>query len=212
MNQHDLATLLIRHNCDKARKHHYHLVYGPPFESKQNEECNILEIGIFNGASTRAFLEYMPKATFYGIDIFERTKMEDIDIHSHPRVNWIQSGSDDKNVINLIKEQWGEDIKFDFVIDDGAHWHKAQRETFENCFQFLKEDGTYWIEDIWPMHIMTDSQKQHRWITSPKRKDLYTIEENEKLLNTLKQYNFREIDHRKNTGQPDSFIYEVKGK
>ena len=49
----------------------------------------------------------------------------------------------DASLPNIIKNAWGKHIKFDFIIDDGAHYPEANRLTFENCYPFLKKNGTY---------------------------------------------------------------------
>ena len=76
----EIKSMFDLYNCDKAEKHHYHKIYGPEFESRRNQNLNILEVGIFKGSSTRALMDYFPNANFYGIDIFERVAIEAIDI------------------------------------------------------------------------------------------------------------------------------------
>ena len=41
-------------------------------------------------------------------------------------------------------------IKFDIIIDDGWHLDTAQESTLTNFFPYLKNDGLYIIEDIYP--------------------------------------------------------------
>lgn len=197
-----IKSLFNKYNCDKADKHHYHKIYGPEFEKKRNQNINILEIGIFKGASTRALLEYFPNAVFYGIDIFERVSLDSIDINTNPRVNWIKGDS------MAIKPNWG--VEFDFIIDDGAHWPNANKLTFLNCIQFLKEDGIYWIEDAFPLEKLRKniSKRDSKWLKE--RSEIYTLEAQNELLETLKKYKFIERDHRDLTGHEDSFVYEIR--
>lgn len=75
-----LEELFNKYGCDKAVKHNYHTVYEPEFDTIRNESINILEVGVFKGDSVRAWLEFFPNATIYGIDIFTRVKPEDIDV------------------------------------------------------------------------------------------------------------------------------------
>ena len=58
--------------CDKGKKHGYEAVYEPDFEPLRNKSIKILDVGVFKGASVQAWLDYFPKATVYGIDIFMR--------------------------------------------------------------------------------------------------------------------------------------------
>jgi hypothetical protein len=48
-------------------------------------------------------------------------------------------------------------IKFDIIIDDGWHYCEAQKKTLVNFFPFLKENGLYIIEDIYPGSSITSS-------------------------------------------------------
>lgn len=197
-----IKSLFNKYDCDKADKHLYHKIYGPEFEKRRDQNINILEIGIFKGASTRSLLEYFPNAVFYGIDIFERVSLESIDIHSNPRVNWIKGDS------MSVKPDWG--VEFDFIIDDGAHWPNANRLTFLNCIQFLKEDGVYWIEDVFPLDKLRKniSKRDSKWLKE--RPDIYTLEAHNELLEILKRYQFTERDHRELSGHEDSFMYEIR--
>jgi hypothetical protein len=197
----NLKLLFNKYNCDKADKHHYHKIYGPEFEKRRDQNINILEIGIFKGASTRSLLEYFPNAVLYGIDIFERVSLNSIDIYSNPRVNWIKGDS------MATKPDWG--IEFDFIIDDGAHWPDANRLTFLNFIQFLKEDGKYWIEDVFPLDKLRKniSKRDSKWLKE--RSEIYTLEAHNELLETLKRYKLIERDHRDLTGHEDSFVYEI---
>ena len=69
-----LKELFNKYGCDKSTKHGYDTVYQKLFEPLQDKEINILEVGIFKGASTSAFYEFFPKANIYALDIFVRTK------------------------------------------------------------------------------------------------------------------------------------------
>ena len=198
----EIKSMFDRYNCDKAEKHHYHKIYGPEFENRRNQNLNILEVGIFKGASTRALLDFFPNANFYGIDIFERVAIEAIDISTSPRVNWIKGDS------MILKPDWG--VEFDFIIDDGAHWSDANKLTFLNLIQYLKEDGVYWIEDVFPLDKLRKniSKTDSRWLKL--RADRYSLDAHEELLKALRDFKFEEKDHRDLTGHEDSFIYEIR--
>jgi len=175
----------------------------------RNEPINLLEIGTFKGASTRAFHEYFPNGTIYTIDIFTRTKPSDLDILSEERVKWLKADSMSAALPEKIKQEWG-DVKFDFVIDDGAHWPEANRLTFENCIPFLKDDGTYFIEDVWPLHRMNQSELSHPWIQN--RLDLYDIMKHNRLMTKLEEYSHKTYDRRKETRCGDTYIIAVNKK
>ena len=202
-----LRDLFDKYQCDKGTsKHHYYKEYEQYFEDVREEPINILEIGTFKGASTRAFHEYFPNANIYTIDIFVRTDPKDLDILHKDRVHWMKADSMSATLPQKIKKEWG-DVKFDFVIDDGAHWPEANRLTFENIVPFLKDGGTYFIEDVWPMHRMSQKELAHPWIQG--RLDLYDMLKHNRLMTTLEKYNHRSHDRRKETNCGDTYIIAV---
>ena len=167
-----LKSLFDKYACDKSTKHNYHEVYEPLFEPYKNEPINFLEIGVFKGASTSAIHEYFPNATIYGLDIFERVKAEDIDILKEDRVEWLKGDSLNPSITDAIKAKWP-DVKFDFILDDGAHWPEANQKTMKNLIPFLADGGTYIIEDVFPMSIMTQKELNLDWLRkSPDKYDM----------------------------------------
>ena len=204
-----LQELFDKHECDKGTEnHHYYKEYEPYFENKRNEPVNILEIGTLAGASTAAFSEYFgDKGTVYTIDTFERIHPRDIPILKKDNVKWLRGNSMDASLPNIIKNTWGKNIKFDFIIDDGAHYPEANRLTFENCYPFLKKNGTYFIEDFYPMHIMTKQQLGHYWLQ--KHPDRFNILKHNRFMNDLDNYNYVCYDRRKETRNLDTFVVAV---
>ena len=125
-----LGKLFNKYNCDKCQKHQYDRVYGPVFEKFKEKKINILEIGIFNGYSTEAFHEYLPHASLYGIDIFERVDPKNLECYRKDRTHYIAYSSTKPKIVDLVKMYWG-DIKFDIIIDDGEHTPEANMQTFK---------------------------------------------------------------------------------
>ena len=113
----------------------------------------------------------------------------------------------DASLPNIIKNAWGKHIKFDFIIDDGAHYPEANRLTFENCYPFLKKNGTYFIEDFYPMHIMTQQELGHYWLQ--KHPDRFNMLKHNRFMNDLDNYNYLCYDRRKETGNLDTFVVAV---
>ncbi len=191
--------------CDKGSlRHRYDRVYEPLLKHFKDKEFNMLEIGIFRGNGMKAWLDYFSKVQFTGIDIFTRVKEEDIPILNHERVYWCKQDSMLKLSDEFIK--LAED-KFDVIIDDGLHTHDSQRLTFENLILFLKDDGVYFIEDVWAFDYMSDVEKQHSWIQ--KKKNEYSNDQYLDLLSSLSNYNVKFHDLR-NGYEPDTFIIEIR--
>ena len=204
-----LRKILNDNGSDKSKKHLYDFVYENYLAPLREKPITFLEVGIFRGESIKAWLEYFPKASVHGIDLFDRIKPEDVEILKDKRVHWIESDSTDKNLPNLIKEQWG-DIKFDVIIDDGLHTPEANEKTFLNLIEFLKSDGVYFIEDVFPLHMMTNKQLQHSWIKN--HPNDFTKEKMLSLLKTLSVYDTVWHDNRNFSKQPDSVIARIKKK
>tara|TARA_R110000822_G_scaffold124039_7_gene258593 strand:+ start:3497 stop:4114 length:618 start_codon:yes stop_codon:yes gene_type:complete len=202
-----LQQLFDKYQCDKGTlKHHYYKEYEPYFESVRNDPINILEIGTYKAASTEAFHEYFPNGTIYTIDIFARTTPKDLNILKSGRVEWLKWDSTDASLGKKIKEQWG-DVKFDFIIDDGAHWPEANRLTFENCIPFMKEDGTYFVEDVWPMHKMSQAELSNPWLV--RLSERYDMLKHMRFMTALDSYNITHYDRRKETKCGDTYIIAI---
>lgn len=199
-----LADYFDQYKCDKGNiKHQYNRVYEPALEPLRNLPIRLLEIGVFKGASLQAWADYLPHATFVGVDIFERVDIPKIPILNHPRVSWVKCSSTDELPVELL-EIVGDG--FDIIIDDGLHTHDGQRLTFENFIPFLKPDGKYFIEDVWPFDLMDAREKQHQWLV--KHPNDFSDDQYIKLLKATRPYNVKFHDLRKGFG-PDTFIIEV---
>ena len=203
-----LKELLQKYKCDKSSKHSYELCYEKHFLPVKNEPINILEIGIFKGESMKVWLEYFPNATVYGIDIFQRINENELPILKNPRVKYLKLDSISEQAKQIITENWG-DIKFDFIIDDGLHTPVANRLTFLNFINFLKNDGVFFIEDVYPIDKM---EKPHPWFKQSGRIEQYTLKQYQKFIETLQSFDVTHIDNRKITKQPDSYIIEIQKK
>lgn len=191
--------------CDKGSlRHRYDRVYEPQLKKFKDIEFRMLEIGIFKGNGIKAWLDYFPMVQFIGIDIFTRVKERNIPILNHNRVHWCKQNSMtalSDEFVNLAKD------KFDVIIDDGLHTHDSQRLTFENLIPFLKNDGVYFIEDVWAFDHMSETDRQHSWMR--KKKDEYSDKQYNNLLSSLSDYNVEFHDLRKGY-EPDTFIIEVR--
>jgi hypothetical protein len=202
-----LKEIFNKNQCDKSSKHFYELIYEKDFSLLKDKKINILEIGVFRGESMSSWIEYFPNANVYGIDIFIRVKEKDINILSHPRTKHIKADSTKSDIKSIIKEQWP-NTYFDIIIDDGLHTPIANKNTFENLIDFLKEDGVFYIEDLWPLDEMSNEEMNHYWIK--KHKEDYTKENMYEFLNSLKKYKVEKFDNRHLSKEPDSVIYKIK--
>jgi len=209
-----LLDIFNKHGCDKGTEgriaHHYYRAYEKDFEAVRNDPIKILEVGIYKGLSHTCWLEYFPNAEVYGIDIFDRVKPFHIPVLRNPRMHYINHDSRDPDLPLAIKEAWGEDIKFDFIIDDGLHTPDANRKTFLNLIDFKKENGVYFIEDVFPLHKLTEREWKFTWLK--RLPDEYNEQKYRRFMSVLKKYRVGVFDMRRTSRKPDSVIYRVVEK
>ena len=122
---------------------HYANWYENWFSPIRQSVTNILEIGVFNGGSTRALYDYFPKANILGIDILDKEKYE-----NDRTITKILDQGDSKQLNDFITECNQQDLKFDIILDDGSHDVEHQQLTFGKLFQLIKPGGLYIIEDM----------------------------------------------------------------
>jgi hypothetical protein len=201
-----MRELFDKYDCDKGWAHSYEKVYEKDFKKVKNDSINILELGIYEGKSLEVWLEYFPNATVYGIDIFDRLNPSSVPVLQNDRVKWIKGNMQTPDIHKKIKDNWG-NVKFDFIIDDGEHIPNANQKTFKNFIEYLKDDGAYYIEDVFPMNIMTEEEMLFPWIRTKSHK-LNKVLYN-KLLEILDGYKKKEFDLRK-SGRLDSYIIRIK--
>ena len=205
----NLEQLFNKYGCDKSKRHKYHTVYERHFESIRNNSINILEVGVFKGSSTAAFHEYFPNANLYGIDIFTRVDIKSISIHKEERVQFIHADSTKPNIGDILNDTF-EDIKFDIIIDDACHTPEANMLTFRHLKPFLISGGMYFIEDVWPLEIMSAKEKSISWVCN--HSDELNDIKNQKFLRELNNsgLNIERFDLRKISGKPDSYIIKLQ--
>lgn len=136
-----LKKLFIKYKSDK-HVHKYDLVYDQYLEKLKNKKLNILEIGVSDGSSLKAWSDYFKKSKIIGIDIkkIDRKKNK---LNKKNIFLYQGSQSDEKFIYRLIKIY----KKFDIIIDDGSHFPKDVIKSFKLLFHSLDINGLYFIED-----------------------------------------------------------------
>ena len=200
-----LKEIFDKYNCDKS-KHHYHTVYEPDFEPLKDKPIKILEIGIWKGTSHSSWHEYFPNAQIYGVDIFSRINPEDVKILSKDRVHWLKYDSTSLAATSYCQTKWGS-IKFDIIIDDGRHDPESNARTFENFSPMLAKEGIYYIEDVWPLDVMTPDEYNHRWIKS--NPDRYNTIQWKIFQKSMQGFKVQWFDLREPSNLPDSYIFRI---
>lgn len=131
-----LNDLAIKYNTDKSTLNHgYTVHYDKLFSPIRDEKLNIVEIGVWEGASLRMWRDYFPNATITGVDKHDR----DIQVEG---VEIVICSQDSPELPDLLP------ARLDIIIDDASHINSLTIQTFKNLFPHLKPGGLYIIEDL----------------------------------------------------------------
>lgn len=132
-----LNELFNKYGSDKGDHSSESHNYGPFYESTLPKKPHrLLEIGVKQGASIRAWREWFPDCEIHGLDLFEEYT-EPIDIDG---AIWHKGNQIDYLLLEQLRK-----YEFDIIIDDGSHKSRDQMITFYSLFH---EKCHYYIEDI----------------------------------------------------------------
>jgi len=156
----NLAEIFDRWGTDKATNG-YVGAYECLFRKGRNEVGALLEIGIGTmipsvhpsmvgyagqgykpGGSLRAWRDFFPNATVYGMDVQPDTQFAD-----EERIVTLLGNSTDLSQVGQAL-QHARHKTFDIIIDDGSHYAADQIATLKNLFPLLNPSGTYVVEDL----------------------------------------------------------------
>jgi hypothetical protein len=139
----DLCNLMIKEGSDKCSSwHNYTPIYSSLFECLRNDAIQFLEIGVFHGASARAWRQYFPNAKIHLADVEKSYLIYDSRFSSH-----ICDQDDKESILNMWNEI-GKESLFDIIIDDGKHEFFSNFNFLINSIQSLKPGGIFIIEDL----------------------------------------------------------------
>ena len=150
----DLVALAVEHGTDKWGRHWYARHYQTHFAPRRAEPLTLLEIGVGGyedpaqgGASLRMWKAYFPQARIFGIDVHDKSGLEE------DRIRIFTGRQDDRAFLDRVAAETG---PLDIVIDDGSHRNPDVIASFEALFPRLREGGIYAIEDMqssyWPSY------------------------------------------------------------
>ena len=155
-----LTNLMNLHGSDKGGKnnhHNYSDYYSELFYNNKNNIKNFLEIGLGSNntnipsnmgsdgiplASLRAWKDFFKNANIFGADIDKNI------LKNEDRIKTFYVDQTDPKSIQEMFEKIGIK-KFDIILEDGLHEFNANLCFFENSINFLEDDGTYIIEDVY---------------------------------------------------------------
>lgn len=126
---------------------HKWLNYFPIYEKYLSkwidQDCTLLEIGVFKGGSLKLWKKYLGhRAKIIGIDIDSKcTDHADATLDIHIRIG---NQTDTKFLDHIIKE-FG---PLDIIIDDGGHRMDQLSASFYHLYPHLNKNGIYLLEDL----------------------------------------------------------------
>jgi Methyltransferase domain len=149
----DLDLLAALYGTDKFGEHEYTPLYEELMRASRRKPVRLLEVGVggyagaLGGESLRMWESYFRRGRITGIDLYDKTAL------SAGRVRVFQCSQVDSPKLSALAQEHG---PFDFIIDDGSHLNAHQIETFAILWPFLKDGGTYIVEDVqtsyWPSY------------------------------------------------------------
>jgi hypothetical protein len=148
----DLSELAARFGSDKWGGRWYTSHYQRHFEPYRELPVKVLEIGIggydaidAGGESLRMWKHYFRRGLIYGLDIFEKTGVEE------SRIQVVQGDQGDEAFLDSLGRELG---PFDIIIDDGSHMSHHVLASFNALLPHVKPGGIYVVEDLatayWP--------------------------------------------------------------
>lgn len=136
-----LNELAVRYKTDKrAGDHNYVAVYEPLFEEFRHDTFNFLEIGIYKCASLRMWRDWFPSATIYGIDK-EESIVKGWKDEERMVLDRVNQGDPSELIEYAKKGPWR------IIIDDGSHYSRHQKLSFDILWDRVEPGGYYIIED-----------------------------------------------------------------
>ncbi len=114
--------------------------YERCFSKIKDDDLTIIEIGVKDGASTRTWARFFPRAHIVGIDTDPNCRR-----YANDRVTIEIGSQSDFNFLAQLCRKYIPDI----IIDDGSHWANDVYFTFQTLFPFLRAGGFYVMEDLY---------------------------------------------------------------
>lgn len=133
---------------DKCTNHSYGEIYDEVLSSFRDKKGDILEIGVYNGASMVLWNEYLKNFNVFGVDCDDQiTDNHKYYFEQYPEKITIDfKNAYDQEYIDIAKSRCPDG--YDIIIDDGPHTLESQVSFIKLYSNLLKDDGVMIIEDI----------------------------------------------------------------
>lgn len=160
----------------------------PAFRAK-----NVLEIGIWDGASTALLVEMFSPSKLVALDdsrrgdsTYFRSYLDSVGARGAVSTFWDVNQADTERLLEIVSSEFSGPL--DLVVDDASHQYDDARASFEVLFPRLREGGLYIIEDWARAHLVPPTVDDDRLVraasrhhvteeTYRRRKPLHTLAE-----------------------------------
>jgi predicted O-methyltransferase YrrM len=149
-----LCRLCAESGTDKCpynlhgHRHPYTAPYSLFFEPLKHRPIKFAEIGVFRGASVRAWREFFSQARIYGYDR-DIPNLQFIQQQNFPNVFLdVMDASSQDSIQQKLREATQDGELFDVILDDASHDPADQCAVIRTALPFLKQGGLLIIEDI----------------------------------------------------------------
>lgn len=138
--------------------HPYTIFYDAIFNERRNDNLNIGEFGILDGASLLMWQEYFPNASIYGFEYNNQLIINFKEKYNNDRIYLSYLDVKNEESINLALDSFN--VQYDIIIEDTTHQFEDQIRAIENSYKYLKPGGMLIIEDIFKSYNENDYIKR----------------------------------------------------
>ncbi len=136
-----VSELFDKYGSDKNERNGYGHAYDELLTPRKKSVKAVLEIGVFHGASLRAWRDFFPNAVVYGFDVHPSFML----VEDRIQTCLVDSTQADEVDLRMVRLNG---IQFDLIVDDGSHILRHQLLTLANLWRYVKPGGLYVVEDI----------------------------------------------------------------
>jgi predicted O-methyltransferase YrrM len=143
----------------QGHRHPYTAPYSLFFEPLKHRPIKFAEIGVFRGASLRAWREFFSQANLYGYDN-DGANLQFISSMNLPNtVLDLMDASKEESIQEKLQEATSDGELFDVILDDASHDPADQCAVIRTALPFLKKGGLLIVEDIFRERSIEPYQK-----------------------------------------------------
>lgn len=128
--------------------HRYTITYEKILKKYKKSNPVIVEIGIndtrFPGGCLKFWDIIFDQMEYYGFDIVDCSHLA----FNTDKIKIFRGDQNNKNNLLEFVYKFNLPDRIDFIIDDGSHYSEHILTAFEQLYPFIKDGGTYFIEDL----------------------------------------------------------------